>query len=346
MIEKLLSKLIEQSLDELQVKNLALVVPLTSIKIENICRSTVGIAHITVDCAADVSDGDFCVIFTNASDDSVLFIKNIDRASDSKRVFLEQVMSARKLSLQLENGHEAEIPLPNFSLVAFLSDRHEFDDEISRYFNFWVEISASELPSPSASLEESYEELQSEDPEDDMSDLADHEEQIENSAESELENISTLINANDGAVKKVSFEIELQDSDRIELANLQPEFLVPRSDTEMWGRLADFVDTQNPESLCFLVYRMLCVHEWEREASNCSYFDQFQMFMNGVHDRFREIEYKIRVNGILVDGVAVPVSQCESYEWWDMFEAYHDGLKGVSISNGFGDYSNALSEMK
>lgn len=147
MVEKFVAKIIEQSLDELRFKNLAVIVPLSGTKIDNICRTIFGSNQTIVDFDAVNSAADLCVLLVNAKEDGVIVLKNFSNYDREKVRFLSQILSERKLSL-LHDENVVEIPLVPAPVVLLLGDRHDLDAEVAKYFNFWIDISSSDLPSP------------------------------------------------------------------------------------------------------------------------------------------------------------------------------------------------------
>jgi hypothetical protein len=154
MVEKFVAKIIEQSLDELRFKNLAVIAPLSATKIDNICRSIFGSNQTVVDFDAVNSAADLCVSFVNAKEDGVLVLKNFSSFDRDKVRFLSQALSERKFSL-VHDENVVDIPLAPVPIVLLLGDRRDLDEEVARYFNFWIDISSLDLPIPISADEDS-----------------------------------------------------------------------------------------------------------------------------------------------------------------------------------------------
>ena len=78
MIQSFLSDVIEQSLDELKLKNIILTAPISANKLDNLLKSKFGGDRYTADLSSDISFGGFCANITNLDDNSVIVIKNIN----------------------------------------------------------------------------------------------------------------------------------------------------------------------------------------------------------------------------------------------------------------------------
>jgi hypothetical protein len=169
MIDKLISKIIEQSLDELSLKNLAIVAPLSATKIDNICKTILGSKGVTVDYDTDLSVSDTCVIYTNVEEDGFLILKNISRISNDNAIYLTQVLSERSISLQVDDRNDPiKIEISQGPIIAILTERDELPKEFEDYFNFTIDISSGEVPKPFSFLQT--EECRSQDENDDTLD--------------------------------------------------------------------------------------------------------------------------------------------------------------------------------
>lgn len=147
MLDKFVLRLFEQSLDELAHKNLALIVPLSGTKTDNICRSQFGSNQVTIDFRSDVSVADACVAYTNAKDDGVLILKNISDADLDQLKFLTEVLSERQISLRPDDqGASVKIQISNCPIITLLGGRHDLPADLAGYFNIWLDISSQELP--------------------------------------------------------------------------------------------------------------------------------------------------------------------------------------------------------
>lgn len=147
-MEEFVSRLIEQSLDEIRFKNFAITTPLTTTRIDNICRSLLGSKYSLIDCGIGSTVSDLCVQLTNLENDSVAVLKNIDTADSMKWNYIKHFLAERKLTLQSGDDEFAEIPLSECPVVLFLQTRGDLGEEYRRYFNCVFDISSSELPSP------------------------------------------------------------------------------------------------------------------------------------------------------------------------------------------------------
>lgn len=149
MIEKFVAKLIEQSLDELKFKNLSIVVPLTSMKLDNICKSLFGTKAIIIDLIAEQSVGDVAAQFTNAEEDGTVVLKNVRGLDGDKLYFLTQILAERQLLLQLDGQSDlVKFPISSCPIIALLENADHMSAELAKYFNFRLDISSSELPEP------------------------------------------------------------------------------------------------------------------------------------------------------------------------------------------------------
>jgi hypothetical protein len=148
MLERFVAKLIEQSLDELRFKNFSIIAPLSSTKIDNLCRSIFGANQVVIDFDKEISSTDICVLLTNGKDDGVVILKNIHKCDSQNLRYLTEVLSKRTLSLDNGDDGTVEIPLSECPIVLVLAERHDLDNRLVGFFNFWIEISSSNLPEP------------------------------------------------------------------------------------------------------------------------------------------------------------------------------------------------------
>lgn len=151
MIQSFLSDVIEQSLDELKLKNIILTAPISANKLDNLLKSKFGGDRYTADLSSDISFGDFCANITNLDDNSVIVIKNINNADEEFTKLLTHLLAKRQIHVIIGEDNLKKDVFLDIAECSFIALLHEFESinhPLSEYFNIQINLSSKDIPEP------------------------------------------------------------------------------------------------------------------------------------------------------------------------------------------------------
>ena len=151
MIQSFLSDVIEQSLDELKLKNIILTAPISANKLDNLLKSKFGGDRYTADLSSDISFGDFCANITNLDDNSVIVIKNINNADEEFTKLLTYLLAKRQIHVIIGEDNLKKDVFLDIAECSFIALLHEFESishPLSEYFNIQINLSLKDIPEP------------------------------------------------------------------------------------------------------------------------------------------------------------------------------------------------------
>jgi hypothetical protein len=164
MIQSFLSDVIEQSLDELKLKNIILTAPISANKLDNLLKSKFGGDRYTADLSSDISFGDFCANITNLDDNSVIVIKNINNADEEFTKLLTHLLAKRQIHVIIGEDNlkkDVFIDIAECSFIVLLHEFESINHPLSEYFNIQINLSSKDLPAPILHKTKSNEEVNS-----------------------------------------------------------------------------------------------------------------------------------------------------------------------------------------